>query len=115
MPFRFSQEAFERPRQTIKATDVMLEHAQTIAAACSMATSGELVVATVGRDLTFDSVAIIATDRLTEHLADTDNDAWDLIFSAQESIEGVRARCQSVRQLAHRRLSALEKWQSEHP
>lgn len=114
MSFNFSPEAFERPRRTISAAGVMLEHAPAIADACQEAGDGETVVAYVTPALAFGGIWIIATRDLAEHLSGTDDGRWELVFAAQESAAGIRARCDTMLRLARRQLEALERWKSRH-
>jgi len=114
MTFILSREAVDRPQRTIQAMQVFQAEVHTIAERCATAAEGDVIVAVVMRDLTFGGTWVVATADTTMVLEAVEDGGWSLSFPRHASIEHIQHQCQTVADIAGKRLTAIQRWLSRH-
>jgi hypothetical protein len=112
----FSREAVERPYRTVEATNVLRAKAEIVARATTSAHADEVVVAVIGKDLSFGGVWTLAREDMARQvLVVEDEGGWSLIFSPNTSVAQVEQRCDELAGIARKRGEAMQRWARRHP
>ncbi|HZR41735.1 MAG TPA: hypothetical protein VFB12_16560 [Ktedonobacteraceae bacterium] len=107
----FSNEAMDRPHRAIKAAGILRERAWAIEGAAADAGADEIIVAVVGKDLTFGGIWTAVREDLMWLVPRVEGQGgWSLIFSPKTSSAQVEERCMQFARIAFKRWEAMQRW-----
>jgi len=105
-----AESAIHRAQNAILAARLFFDQAEQIARGCLEACEDEVVAAIVSGRVEFTGLWLAPIDELSLPVLANDDGRWVLIFSAQETVEDIQARCLEMDRMARIRLKALESW-----
>ncbi|EFH82671.1 hypothetical protein KSD_95650 [Ktedonobacter sp. SOSP1-85] len=104
-------QAIERAQRTVQATEVLRQHAATIANVCSETEGNQIIVAMVEVDGSFAGTQVIPRAELQNQLEilEIQEHKWVLALSPSSSIHDIERRCADIGYFANRRRSAIQR------
>ena len=99
----------------MQAADILYANANVIAAQCAHARPDQIVMSIITPDIVFSSAEIVALMDLREHIWSLQPGSWHMIFSPKSSVRSIQQRCTQMKEIASRKLEAMQRWVANHP
>lgn len=106
-----NRQAVERAQRTVQATEVLRQHAATIADVCNEAEASQIIVAMVEVDGSFAGTQVIPRAELQDQLEilEMQEHKWVLTLSPNASVDDIERRCADIGYFANRRQNAIQR------